>query len=253
MKLEGYDLIKNKSKIYFNGSIWDSENCGKFEIIGKLNILDTQGKYYYFLCKFSDETMVKAKMGNIINGSVKNPNHPNVFNVGYIGTGKYNYKYNKKEYRLWYNMFVRCFCSSIIRNLNSYKLCYINVRWHNFQNFCEDIVNLKGYREWKNDTNNINKYQLDKDIKVKGNKIYSKDTCMFVPYQENLCIKNRRARITGLTYIGNRIKDGYVEEFTNQSDFARKYNLRQSSIGGCMNGKYKTHAGWTFKVKDCIK
>lgn len=30
-----YVIIENNSKVYFNGSIWNSNNCGKFMIMAK--------------------------------------------------------------------------------------------------------------------------------------------------------------------------------------------------------------------------
>jgi len=32
-------------------------------------------------------------------------------------------------------------------------------------------------------------YQLDKDIKVQGNKLYSPDTCLFVTQEQNLAAR----------------------------------------------------------------
>ncbi len=33
----------------------------------------------------------------------------------------------------------------------------------------------------------------------------------------------------------------------NQSEFARQHNLSQGNITECLNGKRKSHKGWTFK------
>ena len=51
---------------------------------------------------------------------------------------------------------------------------------------------------------------MDKDILIKGNKIYSSETCVFVPERINLLfIKNDRIRgdlPIGVSYDGNRYK-----------------------------------------------
>lgn len=47
-------------------------------------------------------------------------------------------------------------------------------------------------------------------------------------------------------YVATRRKDGYKEGFSVQSDFAKKYGLIQNKISDCLNGKAKSHKGWTF-------
>ena len=45
---------------------------------------------------------------------------------------------------------------------------------------------------------------------------------------------------------------GYRTEETiaqNAKDIAKEHNLRQSSIGDCLNGKCKTHKKWKFYYK----
>lgn len=111
--------------------------------------------------------------------------------------------------------------------------------------FCEDIQHLKGYDEW-----NVKNYELDKDIicdKLKiYPKIYSKDTCMFIPKSDNGTYSN----LTGLTYIATRISDSYEEEFMVMTVFANKYNLQQQGISSCIRKKTKQHKGWTFRIKE---
>ena len=53
--------------------------------------------------------------------------------------------------------------------------------------FIEDVSKMKGY--------GFKGWQLDKDILQKGNKLYSKDTCCFVPQElNNLLIKSDNSR-----------------------------------------------------------
>lgn len=144
-------------------------------------------------------------------------------------------------------MLTRCYDENCHRRNASYKNCRVNKRWHNFQNFVEDIQYLEGYDKWKEGKNKKrNPMELDKDIKVPGNRIYSKDTCIFATKAENAITGN----ITGKTYIATRIFDGYVEEFTNQTRFAQKYKLTSQSVNYCCTGKQKQHKGWTFKIKE---
>lgn len=79
------------------------------------------------------------------------------------------------------------------------------------------------------------------------NKIYSKNTCLFVTIQENQNEKNLRLK-NGKKFLGIKIDDGFEEEFVILKQFADKYNLNSSKIGLCLNNKRKTHKGWRFKI-----
>ena len=252
--LKGYDLIKNDSDIYYNGSKWMSRICGEFTIVGKLNKYILEGiykKYRYYLCQFKDDTLIIADNSSIRSGRVKNPNFPSVHGIGYIGQGYWMPKINgkaTKEYSLWSNMIRRCYSKKSLKSHPTYKNCAVDKRWHSFQNFCKDIQELENYRQWKNNSG----WELDKDVKIKGNKIYSKNTCIFVLVKDNVDEMNQRtesSRLTGLIYIGKNPL-GKEYEFTNQSKFSREHGLDSSTIIKCLKGSKKTHKGWTFKIKE---
>ena len=67
-KIQDFDLIKNTSRLYRNGTIWETNNCGNIEIIGRINkyrIIKGSPAYEYFLVKFQDGTLVQARQSNI--------------------------------------------------------------------------------------------------------------------------------------------------------------------------------------------
>ena len=114
-------------------------------------------------------------------GKVKNPYHPNVYGVGYIGQGKYKTSVNGKNteaYKTWKNMLRRCYDPYEINREPVYIDCYVCDEWLCFQNFAEWYY--KNYYECNNE-----EMHLDKDILIKGNKIYSPETCVFVPQRIN--------------------------------------------------------------------
>lgn len=114
---------------------------------------------------------------------------PTIYGLGYIGIGKYNPKIYIKTYNVWKSMFERCYSGNKIHYIN----CSIVEEWFNFQNFAE----------WF-ETYYIENFYLDKDILFKGNKIYSPDTCCFVPERiNNLFCKSNNTR--GNLPIGVRI------------------------------------------------
>lgn len=98
-------------------------------------------------------------------------------NNSFVEKGKYTTTYGtegRKIYTVWRDMFRRCYENSIQNKNPTYKSCKVIKEWNNFQVFAEWYKN-----------NYIEGFQLDKDILVKGNKIYSPETCCFVPHEIN--------------------------------------------------------------------
>lgn len=120
---------------------------------------------------------------NIVN--IKDYLKPSVHNVGCLGYVKDiegNLR-DMKEYRLWVGIMERCYVEHIDREL-SYNEAISSERWKRFDYFLEDISKIEGYDLWKqyylNNPNNKNEYELDKDTKILGNKVYSLETCRFI-------------------------------------------------------------------------
>lgn len=125
----------------------------------------------------------KVQYGNLIKGDVTNPYHPSVHGVGYIGIGKYKPKTDKKAVSVWRSMFSRCYSESYNNNFPTYKYVTVCEMWHNFQVFAEWFY--ENYKE---------NFELDKDILVKGNNVYSNKTCSFVPKEVNYLFTKRQNR-----------------------------------------------------------
>jgi len=69
---------------------------------------------------------------------------------------------------------------------------------------CEEWRNFQNFAKWfeKNYKNEImEKWQLDKDILVKRNKVYSPETCAFVPREIN-CLFTKTTKVRGNLPIG---------------------------------------------------
>ena len=143
--------------------------------------------------EFQDEHkfIKRASYDNFKIGNVKNPYDKKFFGVGYFGEGKYKSRINKeytKEYGIWKAMLERCYSKEKRYKNPTYEDCTVCKEWHNFQNFAkwyeENYYEIEG-----------EKMCLDKDILVKGNKIYSPSTCIFVPERINtLFCKSKKSR-----------------------------------------------------------
>lgn len=117
-------------------------------------------------------------------GVIKNKEHRGKLGIGYIGIGPHSTSISNRItscYRCWSGILCRCYDERTRLKYPTYIDTIVCEEWHNFQNFAE----------WYKD-NYIEGYQLDKDILIKGNKIYSPETCCFVPSVINTLFTNRR-------------------------------------------------------------
>nr|DAE62902.1 MAG TPA: hypothetical protein [Caudoviricetes sp.] len=151
-----------------------------------------------------DYTVKHSTYNHFKNGNIKCPYDKRVFGVGYFGEGKYKIKENGKTtkcYNTWHNMVQRCYDEKEHKRHPTYKDCTVYKEWHNFQNFAkwyeDNYYEVEGER-----------MELDKDILVKHNKIYSPETCIFVPHRINsLFVKSDKSR--GKSPVGtNLCKNG---------------------------------------------
>lgn len=143
----------------------------------KAIILEYDG-FYKSKILLSDGTILKnIALDKLRKGNIKNPYHITAFGVGFFGVGNYKSSCNKKttkNYLTWKTMMQRCYDKKYQEKQPSYIDCNILKEWHNFQNFAK----------WFED-NYTEDFCLDKDILIKGNKIYSSETCCFVPQEIN--------------------------------------------------------------------
>lgn len=126
-------------------------------------------------------TLVHTTYSNFANGKVKDPMCPSVFGIGYLGEGDYQVKINNKtthQYMTWQSMLRRCYSMVAQLRYPCYKGCTVDKRWLNYQNFAKWYD--ANYYEIEGET-----ISLDKDILVKGNKVYSESTCLFIPKSIN--------------------------------------------------------------------
>ena len=126
-----------------------------------------------------------------------------------------------KSYDQWKNMLSRCYDPKMHKIEPSYIKCEVCEEWKLFSNF----------KKWF-DENYVEGYQLDKDILFKGNKIYSQNTCCFVPQEVNKLFTNRK-NDRGKLPIG--------------VCYSKKYNKFKSQIN--IDGERK-HLGYFITAKD---
>lgn len=155
--------------------------------------------------RFKEGHTLVVRMHDIKRGFIMNPLHPMTYGVGYLGVGKYKTKINKKftpYYKLWNKVMERCYSFNFHKRNPTYKDCSVDERWHNFQVFAEWFEN-----------NYIEGFELDKDLILKNNKIYSIETCCFLPKVLNQIFvskpKSKKGLPRGVTEVKNRYSSYY--------------------------------------------
>ncbi len=202
------------------------------------------------IVEFQDEykARVHTCYAQFRSGSIKNPYCISVYSHGIVGDkcpASINGK-SIKEYKAWNDMLRRCYGNikgeKHKRNYGDVTCCK---EWFFYENFYEWLHKQENFNKWLNGE----RWNLDKDILVKGNKIYSPETCCLVPSNvNNLFTKRNIAR--GSLPIGvhkNKNKNNkYVAQC--QNPFIHKY---------IVIGEYKTseEAFQNYKIykEDIIK
>ena len=113
---------------------------------------------------------------NFKNGRLTNPYDKSIYRIGFIGIGDYDSKHI--SYPAWFNMIKRCYKKQKSYDDESYDDCIVDKEWHNFQNFAK----------WYEENMYVcdERLVIDKDIKLHGNRMYSKEYCMLLPEKINL-------------------------------------------------------------------
>lgn len=106
-------------------------------------------------------------------------------------------------YQKWESMFLRCYSAKYQEKRPTYIGCKVSDEWKTFSNF----------KAWMEPLDWVGK-QLDKDILINGNKLYSKDTCVFVTPSVNNFLTDSNAN-RGECMIGVSWKK-HIRKFQSQ-------------------------------------
>ena len=194
------------------GNVFKSLNSGDFKVL-KYN--DSYNVEIQFL-KTGYETV--ARLGHIKSGSVKDPYSPSVYGVGITGV-KYPITINgvlTKEYDLWNGMLRRCYSDALKKKYPTYIDCEVSDKFKSYEYFYEWCHKQIGFsnKDW----------HLDKDLLVKGNKVYSESTCVFIPKEINLmlikCDASRGEHLIGVCW---HKKDNAFVAHVGKSKGKREY------------------------------
>lgn len=163
-------------------------SCNKF---GSKMIITRYGNYNDIDVYFPeyDWSCTHRTYSNFKKGSIKCKYERRYYGHGYIGDGiaPLDAK-NKTPFKIWLNLLKRCYDYKLYEKQPTYVNCTMCDEWHNYNTFYkwyeENYYEIPGERMC-----------LDKDILIKGNKVYSSESCVFTPQSiNNLFLKREAGR-----------------------------------------------------------
>lgn len=191
--------------------------------------------------EFQDDYKYKihTTYANFKKETVINPYYPSICGVGIKGA-KYPASYidangntiHTKGYDTFKSMITRCYNSRYHIQQPTYSDVWC----------CEEWLNRDNFEDWLRSQSNYNKFlnggfALDKDILIKGNKIYSPDACCLVPQKINELFQNDKQKKDGLPKGVKKHGDKYTAYccVNSKNTYIGTYDIEQDAFNA-----YKT-------------
>tara|TARA_R110000787_G_scaffold90783_4_gene191493 strand:- start:2407 stop:3066 length:660 start_codon:yes stop_codon:yes gene_type:complete len=135
-------------------------------------------------------------------------------------------------YSKWESMLARCYSIKYLETRTAYRGCTVCDEWLLFSNFRKWMV----MQDWAGN-------QLDKDILVEGNKIYSPETCIFVVQKINTFMGDC-GDVRGNYLVGSSLPKN-TSRFSSQcsNPFKDKGDLRKRHMG-LFDSEVEAHLAW---------
>lgn len=185
------------------------------------------------IVEFQDEykARIKTEYGNYKKGNVKNPYYPSVYGVGIIGDKYQICNLNHtKEYKIWCSILQRCFDEKAKEKWFVYNDVICCEEWLIFENFYNWLHEQDNFKQWLDGE----RWDIDKDILIKGNKIYSPETCLLIPHNVNsLFTKSDRARgeyPIGVVKHGRKYQASCQNTLNGKREYLGTYDSPQSAF-----------------------
>ena len=176
------------------GDIYSTNNYGDVEVIYY------EGCYKVGVKFLKTNTVIQVRADHLRKGEIKDPTQPSVYGVGVVGKNFDKGESHSLTYNTWNGMLQRCYDPKLKNKRPSYLMCEVDKNFLNYEYFKEWCHNQKGFGK--------KGFALDKDILIKGNKLYSEDTCCFVPTEINSMIAGLSSKGDKVTGIYQNCKNG---------------------------------------------
>ncbi|AUR86579.1 hypothetical protein NVP1100O_67 [Vibrio phage 1.100.O._10N.261.45.C3] len=225
-------MTGKKPKDLHEGSIHKTNKCGFIEVVKYTDA-------HHVLVRFLEtgyEVSVKACV--IRTGAIQDRLAKTAFGVGYLGVGDLTLGNSSEAGWSWRSMLSRCYSDRYLSEKSTYRDCTVDIEWHNFQAFAK--WHLENYPD------DGEKYHLDKDLLLVGNRVYSPKTCVFIPQWLNSFMSGAGA-IRGDYLIGVSFSKahGKFEAYCNHDGMRVHLGLHKTECGA--------HQAWVDKKTEIAK
>lgn len=239
------EVVLTKRQVFKQQAI---ERMGetRFNNTGSLMTIDEYNTSSDIWVRFiKNGNMVHTNYKAFVSGQVKDVYFRSVYGIGYLGEGDYKVKINGKssiQYITWRDMLRRCYSKSYQKKCPTYKGVKVCEEWHNFQNFA------KFYDDNYYEVNN-ERMDMDKDLLISNNRVYSPSTVCFLPQSLNKLIIKRDSKRGSLPIGVTLDKTGkkYIAQCNNgtgKKDYIGTFNTPEEAFYA-----YKAHKELLVKKK----
>ena len=167
------------NKLKYEGQIFETKLNGKLKIVDFQNALNVKVQFI----DTGYETI--TYLTQILKGYVRDWSTAKVYGVGIVDKPitKGNSNHTKQpHYKVWNSMLQRCYDEKLHAYRPTYEKCSVSDDFKYFSKFSFWVDKQIGVNSVDDEGR---PFHLDKDILVKGNKVYSEDTCCFIPHDIN--------------------------------------------------------------------
>lgn len=145
------------------------------------------------------------------------------------------------EYLLWKAMLYRVFSDKYKEKYPTYEKVTVCDEWLSMTNFINDVSKFVGYDRWMKGN-----WAFDKDILSWDAKVYSKDTCCFVPREINGLFTHKQSNMgncpTGVSYHAVTGKFKAELRYCGKHHYLGVYETKEEAFQ-----VYKQHKEWCIR------
>lgn len=163
------------AKERYEGKVFKTNNYGDVVVLEYISSRDITIRF------INTGNIRKVGAAELKKGEIRDNELKPVYKVGVMDIPNAMKRGPKpKSYNTWNNMLQRCYNEHMRSNLPAYSDCEVSDDFKYYSKFKEWAEKQVGYDQ--------DGWCLDKDILVKGNKIYSAENCCFVPQEINCAL-----------------------------------------------------------------
>lgn len=154
-------------------------------------------------------------------------------------------QYLTNSYARWRGIINRCKPGAAQAQSKCYVGCSVSPLFEEFQGFANWYTKQVGY--------GLEDYDIDKDLLVKGNKLYSEETCVLIPAKLNKFLSQKNANSDNRG-IAKTATNRYVATGCLDSNvyYIGTYDTSEEARTHYLNDRNKNIGIWIERLKDMV-